>query len=74
MVHVFKVGDPFVVLAQHFGKGGFARADITRNSDVFWFLSFCHNCLNSEFEIINPQGGLQSKPFFGLWDLCFLVF
>ncbi len=33
MVHIFKVGDPLVMLAEHFRQGGFASPQISFEPD-----------------------------------------
>jgi hypothetical protein len=50
MIYVFKLGNPAVMLAQHFGQGGFASPDIACYRYVFWFLSFCHGNENTKLE------------------------
>ena len=43
VIHIFKLGDPFVMLCQHFSKGCFSGADITGYCHMFWFFTFRHN-------------------------------
>src|SRR5688572_16997590 len=42
MIHIFKLGYPFVMLGKHFSKGRFSSADITGNCHMFWFFTFRH--------------------------------
>jgi hypothetical protein len=43
LVNVFKLRNPFVMLAEHFSERCFSRPDVSRDSDVFWFLLFSHD-------------------------------
>ena len=43
MVHILEMGNPFIMLAQHFRECGFTRADIAGNSNMFWFFRFSHS-------------------------------
>ena len=37
MIHIFKIGYPFIMLAQHFCQSGFTGADISCYCNMFWF-------------------------------------
>ena len=42
MIHIFKLGYPAVMLAQHFRERSFSGADISCYCNMFGFLSFRH--------------------------------
>jgi hypothetical protein len=57
MIYIFKLGYPAIVFTEEFCERSFARADITRHSDMLRFLCFCHYCrvLSRFIFSINPD-------------------